>query len=534
MDNQRLFLFVAFSLVVLLLWEAWQRDYAPRPQAPAPVAEAPRAAEPPAPSAPPQTALPRGERVRVVTDVLDLEIDTLGGDLRRADLRRYPVSLDRPEVPFRLLDDAPERLFVAQAGLVAADLPRPRIPYRAEAATYRLADGQDRLEVRLRWQGPGGLEVDKVYTFRRGSYVVELAFEVRNRGAAPRTVRPYLQLQRVPVAQGSRYTGAYTFAGAAYYSPETKYEKLDFEDIARGAQPQPAELTDGWVAMVQHYFFAAWIPPGGTPHRYYTRAVGDGPRYLIGVTAPDLQVPPGGAARYAARAYVGPKLQEVIPEVAEGLEFTVDYGLLTVLAKPIFWLLRHIHDLVGNWGWAIVILVVLLKAAFYKLSEASYRSMANMRRLAPRLQALRERYGDDKQRLNQAMMELYKKERINPLGGCLPILVQIPFFIALYWVLLESVELRHAPFVLWIRDLSARDPYFVLPILMGATMFLQQRLNPQPPDPIQARIMMAMPVVFTVFFLFFPSGLVLYWLVNNLLSIAQQWVITRRIEQASR
>jgi YidC/Oxa1 family membrane protein insertase len=285
--------------------------------------------------------------------------------------------------------------------------------------------------------------------------------------------------------------------------------------------------------MIQHYFLSAWIPDAAEPNLYYTKVLPPA-RYVLGLVGPELTVPPGQTQLFSSRLYVGPKLQDHLAEIAPGLELTVDYGMLTVLAKPIFWLLKRIHDLVGNWGWAIIILTLLIKLAFYKLSETSYKSMANMRKLAPRLQALKERYGDDRQKLNQAMMEMYRKEKINPLGGCLPILVQIPVFIALYWVLLESVELRQAAFILWLKDLSSPDPYYVLPLIMGVTMFIQQKLNPAPMDPMQAKVMMILPFVFTVFFAFFPAGLVLYWVTNNILSIAQQWVITRRVEQAAR
>jgi YidC/Oxa1 family membrane protein insertase len=315
-----------------------------------------------------------------------------------------------------------------------------------------------------------------------------------------------------------------------YYSPEDKYTKESFDDM-RDARLQ-REVSDGWIAMIQHYFLSAWIPPSGTVETFYTNVL-DNSRYIIGKYSSPVTIASGASHSFENRLFVGPKLQETLTEVAPGLELAVDYGWLTVIAQPIFWLLNKIHSIVGNWGWAIIILTILIKLAFYKLSETSYKSMANMRKMTPRMQALKDRYGDDKQRLNQAMMELYKKEKINPLGGCLPILVQIPVFIALYWVLLESVEMRHAPFALWLNNLSAPDPYFVLPLIMGVSMFVQQKLNPPPPDPIQAKVMMSLPFVFTVFFAFFPSGLVLYWVVNNLLSIAQQWYITQKIEKAA-
>ncbi|MEA2093768.1 MAG: membrane protein insertase YidC, partial [Pseudomonadota bacterium] len=326
-------------------------------------------------------------------------------------------------------------------------------------------------------------------------------------------------------------TFIHTYMGGVLYSPEEKYEKISFDDMIDGKLDR--KVTDGWVAMIQHYFLAALIPETGEEDRYYTNTL-SGARYVIGMISPLQTIAAGESGSFSTRLYAGPKLQDEMARVAPGLELTVDYGVLTVLSQPLFWLLNAIHNLVGNWGWAIILLTILIKLAFYKLSETSYRSMANMRKLAPRMKSLKERYGDDRQKLNQAMMEMYKKEKINPLGGCLPILVQIPVFIALYWVLLESVEMRQAPFMLWLQDLSSPDPYYVLPLLMGATMLIQQKLNPAPLDPIQAKVMMALPVVFTVFFAFFPSGLVLYWVVNNTLSIAQQWVITKRIEQGGK
>ncbi len=553
MDSVRLLLWGALGLVLILAWEAWQRDYGPRPQAPGtqptPQMEAGGGQEPAgrpadvpegtdAPETPPASSaaagaaaggLPSAGRVRVETDVVRAELDLRGGDLRRLDLLRYPVAVDRPDEPFRLLDDdSGPRLYVAQSGLLGPEgrAPTHHARLRAGADRYRLAGGAKELVVPLVWEGPDGLRVEKRYVFRRGDYLVRVEQRVINGGSEPWRGRAYFQLQRGAAADPSTSRFLYTYLGAAYYSPEERYEKLPFDELAE--RPLARDVRGGWVAMVQHYFLGAWIPPEAQTVRLYSRAL-DGPRYVVGLVTPPQEAPPGGETVFAAELWAGPKLQDRLSEVAEGLELTVDYGILTVLAKPLFWLLKLIHGAVGNWGWAIVLLTLLIKLAFYKLSETSYRSMAKMKKLAPRLQALKERYGDDKQRLNQAMMELYRKEKINPLGGCLPILVQIPVFIALYWVLLESVELRQAPFLLWIRDLSTPDPYYVLPVLMGLTMFVQQRLNPMPMDPVQAKVMMALPVVFTIFFAFFPSGLVLYWLANNVLSIAQQWVINRRL-----
>ena len=394
-----------------------------------------------------------------------------------------------------------------------------------------MADGADTLQVPLVWRSDDGVTVTKRYTFHRGSHVVDLEHEVVNNSGSEWSGRQYRQLQRTQVAETGQSTFIYTYMGGVIYSPEEKYEKVKFEEMQK--QDLDRTITDGWAAMLQHYFLGAMIPERAVAEHYYTKSLSNA-RYVIGLISPPRTVAAGERTLFGTQLFLGPKLQDEMKQVAPGLELTVDYGLLTFLAQPLFWLLKTIHNLIGNWGWSIVLVTMLIKLAFYKLSETSYRSMANMRKLAPRLQSLKERYGDDRQKLNQAMMEMYKKEKINPLGGCLPIVVQIPVFIALYWMLLESVELRQAPFMLWMNNLSAPDPYYVLPLLMGVTMLIQQKLNPAPMDPIQAKVMMVLPVVFTVFFAFFPSGLVLYWVVNNTLSIAQQWMITRRIERGGK
>jgi YidC/Oxa1 family membrane protein insertase len=548
MDNQRLFLFVALSFVVLLLWQAWVADYGPQKQeatptgAPQPAAESvpvedlpatPAADKTPAISMPEEIVLKKGEEVHVTTDLLKVMIDTTGGDLRRAELLAYPETTAADSPPYPLFNDTLPDLFVVQSGLRTTDGEEPthHAVYRSPRKQYRMAESADELQVPLTWRSSKGVEVTKLYTFHRGSYVVDIDFLVNNGSTSEWHGRQYRQLQRARIDPNKKNKFVRTYLGGVLYSPEEKYEKIDFDEMSEHNLDR--EITDGWAAMVQHYFLGALIPDSGETDRYYTKALSDA-RFVIGLISPSVTVAAGESTEFHTRLYAGPKLQDDLAEVAPGLELTVDYGILTVLSQPLFWMLKYIHKVVGNWGWAIVLLTVLIKLAFYKLSETSYRSMANMRKLAPRLQSLKERYSDDRQKLNQAMMELYKKEKINPLGGCLPILVQIPVFIALYWVLLESVELRQAPFMLWIQDLSTADPYYVLPLLMGATMLIQQKLNPAPMDPIQAKVMMVLPVVFTVFFAFFPSGLVLYWVVNNTLSITQQWVITRRIEKGAR
>jgi len=549
MDNQRLFLFIALGLILMLLWQSWEQER--RATAPVPTAAAPAPGRPPVagvpaapapgkaapeaaavPAAKPE-ALERGRRVRVITDTFEAEIDTYGGDLREADLRHYPVSAETPDRPFALLSDAPGQLFVAQSGLIGHEgaLPHHRTPYQAAASEHRLAAGQNELRVPLAWRAPDGVQYTKTYVFRRGSYVVDVEFAVDNRGK--REWRGYLygQFQRAHADQGYSLFALPTYTGGAIYTPEDKYQKIAFDEMGKKLK---RETAGGWVAMLQHYFVSSWLPAQDERSVFYTDVL-DGARYVIGYkqTQPTT-IAPGGRGTLRTRLYLGPKEHKILKMLPEGMDLTVDYGWLTVIAAPLFWLLALIHQFLGNWGWAIIVLTVLIKAAFYPLSAASYKSMAHMKKVQPRLQALKERYGDDKQKLNQAMMELYKTEKINPLGGCLPILIQIPVFIALYWVLLESVEMRQAPWILWIKDLSAQDPYYVLPIIMGASMYAQQLLNPQPVDPIQKKVFMFMPLMFTVFFLFFPAGLVLYWVVNNILSIAQQWQINRSIGVAAK
>lgn len=554
MDNQRLFLYGALGLLILVIWQTWQIDYGPRPEPSAreevsepaaqreqDVPDAPLemperredAADTPAaegtPGMPGQPGLlEQGDRIRVLTDVLDITLDTRGGDLRQARLLQFQSKLNSSD-PIVLLDDTGGRLFVAQAGLQSGDAPAPthHAEYTAERTEYRLSEGQDTLTVPLTWR-KGSVEVRKIYTFHRGSYAIDVAFEVHNAGDAAWVGRQYRQLQRHQAEEGGRMALLPTFFGAAYYSEEDKYEKVSFDNIAE--EPLRKQVEGGWTAMVEHYFLAAWAPDPDETNTFYTMQVGEGePRYVIGMASSAVRIEAGESGRLATQLYIGPKVAEYLQPVAAGLPLTIDYGYLGFVAKWLFVVLDWIHGYVGNWGWAIVLLTLIIKVLFYKLSEKSYRSMARMRKLQPKIQQLRERYGDDREKMGRAMMDMYKKEKINPLGGCLPILVQIPVFIALYWMLLGTVELRHAEFALWINDLSARDPYYVLPLLMGASMWAQQKLNPAPVDPLQQKIFTALPVIFTVFFAFFPSGLVLYWLTNNILSIAQQYYITRYV-----
>jgi YidC/Oxa1 family membrane protein insertase len=536
MDTQRLILLVIFSFSLLMLWEAWEREQRPKPQPPAPTAQqgvpAPAPGKPAAPAAQPSTAVPgvdaaKGEIVRVSTDLVVAEIDTLGATLKRVELLRYKDSRDLSK---NLVLLGPQHQYEAQSGLAGEGGPNHRSPWRAEPGERALAPGRDEVSVMLVASAKDGLEVRKTYTFKRNSYVVDVALEVRNPGAAPAAAYAYFQLTHDGKPETNTNTvaetfGAQSFIGFAVYTDERKFEKIHLSDLDKGKADYVKQATSGWLAFVQHYFVSAWLSPQGLPRDYVAEKRPDG-IYAARVMVP-VSVAPGASAAVQVPLYAGPQEQRRLQAAAPGLDLVVDYGWLAIIAWPLFWLLEKFHALSGNWGVAIVLLTVLIKIVFFPLSAASYKSMAKMKLITPRLQKLREMYANDRQKMNQAMMELYKTEKINPLGGCFPILVQIPVFIALYWVLLAAIELRHAPFMLWIKDLSALDPYYVLPILMTATMVLQTRMNPVPPDPVQARVMQIMPFVFSIFFFFFPAGLVLYWLVNNILSIAQQWQIQR-------
>lgn len=557
MDNLRLILVFTLAFIVLLLWQAWNEDYGPKPEQEAAVTQSEIGSGNPAASPPaiPSTEVAKPEsvgkqltgtlpgvddsmgtvsgKIGVTTDLFTLEIDTRGGSILSLLLNEYPVSLEQKDVKFTLMRPTSPDLFVAQSGLIGlekGEAPTHEAQYQSKEQHYSMGD-KDSLVVELSWASPKGIQVTKRFTFTRGSYLVKVEHRIDNPTEAVWSGREYRQLMRgLPGEKPAGSKFLYTYTGGAIYTPEEKYEKISFEKMEE--KPLSIEAKGGWFGMLQHYFIGAWIPPADETDHFYTNVL-PGQRYVLGAYTPSISVAPGGSHTFTTGFVAGPKLQDKLEAITPGLELTVDYGWLTVVAKPIFWLLKAIHKLLGNWGWSIIVLTLIIKLLFFKLSETSYKSMANMRKMTPRIQALKDRYGDDKQRLNQAMMEMYKKEKINPLGGCLPIVVQIPVFIALYWVLLESVELRQAPWIFWIRDLSIKDQYYVLPLIMGISMFIQQKLNPAPPDPMQAKIMMALPFVFTVFFAFFPSGLVLYWVTNNILSISQQWVITRQIEKAT-
>ena len=534
MDTQRLILFFVFSFSLLLLWDAWQKEVRPpaaavpaQPAAiPAPSAPGPaqlgKSPGPLPPAAPPSEVR---EHLRVRTDSVLAEIDTQGGDLVYLELLRHKDTLD-PSKNLVLL--GPEHRYAAQSGLIGSDLPNHRTLFRATGKEFSLAEGQDKVDVRLEAGAAGGVRVAKVLTFHRGSFRIDIAEEITNGKGEPLATHAYYQLTRDGKSPAGDPHMVQTFTGMAVYTDQEKFQKVAFSDIDKGKASYPKATDNGWIAVVQHYFVAALLPEEKAAREFFTKKIADD-LYSAGVILPVGPVAPGATARVAVTLYAGPQDQDALKAIAPGLQLVVDYGWLTIIAAPLFWVLKLFHSWLGNWGLAIILLTMVIKLIFFPLSAASYRSMAKMKLVTPRLMKLREQYGDDRVKMNQAMMDLYKTEKINPLGGCLPILVQIPVFIALYWVLLESVELRQAPFYLWVKDLSVADPWYVLPTLMMLSMIVQTKMNPTPPDPVQAKVMMIMPFAFGVMFFFFPAGLVLYWFVNNILSILQQWQITRII-----
>ncbi|MEW6119006.1 MAG: membrane protein insertase YidC [Pseudomonadota bacterium] len=538
MDNQRLILFIVFSFSLILLWEAWQEKNA-SPPVPVAAQGAPAATGAPSPSqalnssspttTPAQTGLAKGARAIVETDVLRATIDANGGDLRRLELLAYRETEDKTRI-FTLFEDDPARPYIAQSGLIGKNLPTHRSVFQLNPGTYRLTGGAAQLEVPLVWTDAAtGVRVEKTYLFKRGSYEVALRTRVVNTGAQPVELTPYYQLTRHGQPPRGESFFLYTYTGPTFYTDAKKFQKVSFDDIRAGKGEYEKSANNGWVGLVQHHFVSAWLPEDTVKREFFTRSLGND-LFSAGVILGEGTLAPGQEKTFTVPLYAGPQTQTVLEKTAPGLDLARDYGWLTPLAFPIFWALEKIERFVGNWGWAIIILTILIKMALYPLSAAGYKSMAKMKKLTPRLQQLKETYGDDRAKLHQAMAEMYKTEKINPLGGCLPILIQIPVFIALYWVLLAAVEMRGAPWLGWITDLTAPDPWFILPIVMGITSILQVKLNPQPMDPMQAKIMMIMPVAFTVMFVFFPAGLVLYWVVNNILSIAQQWLINKQVE----
>jgi YidC/Oxa1 family membrane protein insertase len=548
MDTQRLILLVIFSFSALFLWEAWQREHRP----PVPVAttatpSAPKSGEavpasataaPPVPGSP-TAAAPPGEMVVVKTDLFTATIDTQGAVLTQLALTAHRDTNDESK-PYVLLQRNAERTFIAQSGLLGEGMPNHRTLWQVLPGPRELAPGADSLEVKLQATATNGDKVVQTLTFHRGSYVIDVAYAITNAGNTPITPFAYFQLTRDTKTQGvqsSMAPAAYT--GPVIYNETDKFKKVEPGELDKLAAdpsrklPYTKNTDNGWIGMIEHYFLAAWLPPD-TPRssrEFYAKKVDNG-LYADGVIVQATPIAPGETGVIKVPLYAGPQEQDALAKLATGLDLVVDYGIFTILAAPLFWLLKWLYGIVHNWGWSIVLLTIIIKSAFYPLNHASARSMAKMKVIAPKMKALQEQYGNDKQQLQMKMMEMYKTEKINPLGGCLPILVQIPVFIALYWVLLSAVELRHAPWILWIHDLSAPDPYFVLPIIYAITAYLQVRLSPTPiQDPVQAKVMQIMPIAFSVMFIFFPSGLVLYWLVNNSLQIFQQWHMNRVLER---
>jgi len=540
MDTRRLILVMIFAFSSFMLWENWQQYKHPKPVAEVAANAAPAAANGATPT--PSVSLQAGgtpvasepaapastaETFSIDTDLMKVTISTQGGDLVGLELLNYKEN-DAKDKNFVLFDA--KHQYSAQSGLIGEGLPSHRSMFRRIDGPTQLAAGSDELKVRLEADGPEGVRIAKVLTFKRGSYAIDVAWEIINGSGKPLAPHAYFQIQRDDGEPAGGNMMMHTFTGPAVYTDAEKYQKSSFGDVADKSAKFTKTADNGWLAMVQHYFVSAWVPQAGVQREYYMRKLDGSNLYQMGVIVPVAEIGPGTSANTSVTLFAGPQEQAALKQIAPGLDLVVDYGWLTVIAAPIFWALQFIHDIVGNWGWAIVVLTILIKLAFFPLSAASYKSMAKMRLVTPRLVQLKERYSDDKQRLNQEMMKLYQTEKINPLGGCLPILIQIPVFIALYWVLLGAVEMRDAPWIGWITDLASPDPWYILPVIMIISMVIQMKLNPTPPDPIQAKVMMAMPFVFGIMFLWFPAGLVLYWVVNNVLSIAQQWQITRMME----
>ncbi|MBK8320304.1 MAG: membrane protein insertase YidC [Betaproteobacteria bacterium] len=544
MDTRRLILVLIFTFSSFMLWESWQKYNQPKPAANAVATTTPGSAAPTpsvslqpgstgsaAPVVSAAAIAPVGETFIVSTDLLKATISAQGGDLVELELLRYKEHGNKDKNFF--LFEAKHQ-YMAQSGLIGEGLPTHRSIFKRVEGPTELAEGANELKIRLEADAADGVKVTKILTFKRGSYLVDVAWEIANGSAKAFAPHAYFQLQRNDVAPEGETMMVSTFTGPAVYTDAEKYQKIAFGDIASDKAKFAKTADNGWLAMVQHYFVSAWVPKDKTPREYYMRKLEGGNSFQAGLIVPVAEIAPGAKGETSVSLYAGPQEQAALKELSPGLDLVVDYGWLTVVAAPIFWALQAIHGIVGNWGWAIIVLTVILKGIFFPLSAASYKSMAKMKLLTPRLTQLKERFGDDKQRLNQEMMKMYQTEKVNPLGGCLPILVQIPVFIALYWVLLGAVEMRDAPWTMWIHDLASPDPYFILPVIMIISMFVQTKLNPTPPDPIQAKVMMAMPLIFGVMFLWFPAGLVLYWVVNNILSIAQQWQITRMIESGGK
>jgi len=547
MDLQRLFLFLIFSFSLVLVWDGWQRYQNPERYIQQEESSSVRDLSVPQASFSKKSSLSQaeassisvqeansvfGKTIRIKTDIVEAGISTQGGDINYLALLEHPDGQDQTKQVILFQQGEGTHNYVAQTGLLGPNMANHNSLFEAEHDSYELSEGEEKLQIRLKLQGENPLKVTKIITFHKSSYLVDVTYELDNTSNQAISTSSYFQLIRDSESPEGTSSFLPTYTGAAVYTEQEKFQKVDFSSIEEGSVDYPKQAEDGWIGMLQHYFVTAWLPEENTPREYFTRKL-DGDMYAVGVVQQEQVIEPGQKVVISSRLYAGPA-QTRLDDIAPGLGLTVDYGWLTVLATPLFWLMTLLNDWTGNWGVAIILLTCIIKLFFFPLSAASYRSMAKMRVVAPKLEKIKKQYGDDREQLNRAMMALYKTEKINPLGGCLPILVQIPVFIALYWSILASVEMRYAPFVGWITNLSAADPYYILPVVMGLSMVVQMRLNPKPTDPIQAKVMQIMPIAFSVMFFFFPAGLVLYSIVNNLLSIAQQWYITRAAEEAEK
>ena len=558
MDTQRLIALIVFTFSGLMLWEAWNKHN--RPPVPPQVVAQTQSVNPlqgstadksattvPGLSAVPSATIPAvaagaatvpataaaqgtSKSVLVKTDLFTVDMDTRGGDLRTVTLLKHAAHADAKRA-FTLMQDKAGSYFVTQSGLLGQGLPNHTAMWSTSSNQFELGTN-DTLDVTFTNNDAVGITVAKTYTFKRGSYLVNVRYDIKNESGTPISPNVYFQFLRdsnPPEGESTGnnpFTGVVTFTGPAVYTDLKKYQKVSFSDIDDNKQNIVKEAGDGWIAMVQHYFVSAWLPPPGLKREFFTQKVSS-KLYSAGVIVPISAINAGATGGISMPLYIGPQEQENLKKLAPGFDLVVDYGWLTVLASPMFLVLSYINNIVGNWGWTIVLFTILLKLVFFPLNQKAGKSIAHMKTMAPKVEAMKARYGDDKLKMNQAMMELYKTEKVNPLGGCLPIVIQIPFFIALYWVLLGAVELRDAPWIGWITDLSTPDPFYVLPVIMGASMFIQTKMNPAPPDPVQAKVMLILPLVFSVMFFFFPAGLVLYWTMQNILGIAQQWYINK-------
>ncbi len=550
LDYLRIGLYILLALVCYSLYQAWQTEHHPplaantttqtlmaEQEATIPTLKetatthaAATAGKTESVVSPEGNFVPAARIIHVKTDLLEVDIDALGGDIISSKLLNYPESL-HSQTPFVLLNNDGKNRYIAQSGLLGSrgpDSSKGKALYKPEKQNYLLAEGEKEFIVKLSWQ-KDGVNVSKSFVFHRNDYEVDVVYNISNDSATLWEGNAYNQLLRTdnPPPNGQGFSSLTTYFGAAISSPEKPFQKISFKDMREKSLNQA--ITGGWAAMVQHYFVTAWVPDKVSAADYYTKVTPNG-LYTVGLIGSKVSVGPHEKKLVQSKLYTGPALADRLEKAAPGLQLTIDYGIFWFISVAIFWVMQHVHDVIGNWGWAIVITTLIIKLLFFHLSAKSYRSMSKLKKVQPRMERLKELHGNDRQKLTQATLDLYRQEKVNPMGGCLPILIQIPVFIALYWVLVESVQLRQAPFILWIHDLTAKDPFYILPVLVGISMFLQQRLSPPPPDPTQAKVMMFMPVIFTALFINFPAGLMLYWFVNNLLSFLQQWYIMRTVK----